>query len=104
MKRAEDYVGGAIGLVVLATMVGVVFILGGQIFRWLKDGVWVEYPTSKLIAEFGFERPAVSWLGVQKIIDMAMDQSAALAIFVVGLASAWLVGWVLLGLIPATRR
>lgn len=89
----RDYVGGAVGVVVLATLIIIALMIGSQALWWLEHGTWPDLPLSKLLAELGIERPIVVWRGVQKIIDTALSLHAGIAVFLVGLGLAFLVGW-----------
>ncbi len=77
---AFDFVCGNLSLAALGASILVFFsgfgVLGYQIFLWLKDGVWTEFPLMKAFNYF-FENTALqewvqnpsSWLGLHQLVE-----------------------------------
>ena len=75
----RNFVGGAIGVVILATTFTVLFMFGRQVLWWSEHGTWRRQPVSEILVSLGAERPAVTWRGVQQMIDFAWNLDAGLS-------------------------
>ncbi len=104
MKRAEDYAGGAVGLVIFATLAAIALTVGDEVLSWLRHGIWPGYSISQMLTELGVARPAVSWVGVQRIIDAVLGLHASLAMLVIGAVVAVVVFYVVLWLAQTVQR
>ncbi len=102
-----DYLCGGISATVgfIATLVfcSGLGLIAYQVFLWLKDGVWSEYPIFVLF-NFLFESTALhqwmshpeSWFGLQKLLTWVLENTPlSLALIVPGLTVAFLVGGVM---------
>ena len=81
---AVDFICGSLGLMVV--FVATLFLLSGlglisyQVFLWLKDGVWSEFPIV-LVFNFLFENTWLhqwfsnpeSWIGLQKVVEWLVE-------------------------------
>jgi hypothetical protein len=104
MKRADDYAGAAVGLVIFATLVAIALTLVYQVLSWLKLGIWPGYSISQMLAELGFARPTATWVGVQQIIDVLLELHASLAMLAIGVVASIVVFYVVLWLVQTLQR
>lgn len=56
---------------IAACVVGAVGIVTWQSFAWLQRGVWPTFDLSDLIATAGWANPHVSWLGADRLLQIA---------------------------------
>jgi hypothetical protein len=87
--RRDDLIGGAIGIVVAATLLALVLLVGGQVLGWLKSGLWTEFPISRAIGLTGHEPPITDWKGLQKIIDLGLSAHVGFLVALIGLITGW---------------
>lgn len=98
--RREDFLGAAVGVVVAATLLALVILIGGQVLGWLKSGVWMEFPISRGIGLTGHEPPITDWKGLQKIIDFVLSAHVGFLVALTG----WLAGWGLYSFLERMTR
>jgi len=60
-------------------------ILCWQAYHWLREGLWLPLPISKLFTYNDWPIPHVNWVGAQKIIDWLLDTPSSLVAFILGL-------------------
>ena len=58
-----------------------------QIINWLKTGVWESHNIRSALVSEGIGVPALSWIGVQKILDLILEIPVFLAI--IGFGYCW---------------
>ncbi|MBR1143682.1 hypothetical protein [Bradyrhizobium sp. AUGA SZCCT0431] len=104
MKRAEDYAGGAVSLVIFATLAAIALTLTYQVLSWLKLGVWPGYSIAQMLTEFGIPRPTAAWIGVQQIIDGLLELHASVAMLAAGVVVSGGVFYVVLWLAQTLQR
>lgn len=96
----DDFLGGAVGIVVAATLFTLIFIVGSQVVGWLQSGVWTEFPISRAIGVTGHEPAITDWKGIQKIIDFALSAHVGFLVVLAG----WLAGWGLYSFLERMTR
>lgn len=78
-------------------MVAAIGLFGLNLLTWLRVGTWPDYTAAQMFSDLGFGYPTVSWVGVQKVLDLIMSASAAAFLFAGGLLTAWIGGGMLEG-------
>lgn len=71
-----------VGLAVVGAVIWIgypLWIFGGQIIHWLREGDWVPFSTRTMLTEFGLRVPEVEWQGVQKIINFIASLPAGVS-------------------------
>jgi hypothetical protein len=76
-----------VGLLMMLAALGLIFL---HFLWWLRFGNWPGYTTPQLIDVVGLPYPHVAWVGVQKIIDFALQSWAATFLFFGGIVVIWL--------------
>jgi hypothetical protein len=71
------------GSALLLTCLG---IIGWQCLSWLRAGHWTPLAIRDGWHWLGIAEPATSWLGVNEIIDMALNGPLSFGVFVAGLS------------------
>jgi hypothetical protein len=98
--RRDDLIGGAIGIVVAATLLALVLLVGGQVLGWLKSGLWTEFPISRAIGLTGHEPPITDWKGLQRIVDFGLSAHVGFLVVLIG----WITGWGLYSFLERITR
>lgn len=91
--RWADAALAVLGWVGLLTLGLPVWMVGTQIYTWLRYGYWPRNPISDWLAA-NEAYPWTDWAGVQSIIDWFASWPASMVVFLLGLAVCALVGWV----------
>jgi hypothetical protein len=102
-----NYGGGIIIAAGILLMLAAASLFVAHLYAWVRYGAWPEYTAPQLLADIGIPYPTVSWIGVQKALDLVMGWSAATLLFWSGLGMAALGGAMLEALDKrggATRR
>jgi hypothetical protein len=70
-------------------------IIAWQCLSWLRAGHWTPLAIRDGWHWLGIAEPATSWLGVNKIIDMALNGPLSLGVLVAGLSLLFVFGAVM---------
>jgi hypothetical protein len=80
----------ASGMLALAGFVCWVGRLAIGAITWIKHGEWPQYLVFQLLHDVSISPPETKLLGIQKVINWTMEQSAAWAFFVLFGLLSWL--------------
>jgi hypothetical protein len=84
---AHDPVSDGISMLgVLTTIFGPMAVIGFQAFLWLRDGIWLALPARLIWDAVAAGPPAISWVGVERLLLSALDLPLSLALFGLGVA------------------
>jgi hypothetical protein len=64
-------------------------IVGWQVLQWLQFGFWPDIPVSYAFEYFQLPYPAVTWVGVQKIINVILRWPLSFVVFGVCMVLRW---------------
>ena len=70
--------------------VGVVFLTYG-LYSLMRNGIWPDYPASKMISEIGIPPPQPGWGG--GALDWVLAQSACVVLLAIGAVIAGFGAW-----------
>src|SRR5687767_4346025 len=81
----EDSIGALFGIFLL----GAACIVGFQCLYWLRFGEWFPLPIGAVWLWLGFSYPTVEWVGVQKLINLAMSVPLSVFVVALGFVATW---------------
>ncbi len=81
-----------IGFAALATFGIPLWMVGTQVYTWLRHGFWPRSPASNWLIENNVY-PSTDWAGIQSILDWLASWPAAFWVFLIGLGICSLIGW-----------
>lgn len=92
-EKASDWIIGAtFRLAAALALIGFLIFAGElaiQILGWLQSGVWPSYSTRAALTDWELPVPHTSWVGVQRIVDLALTVPFGLTAFFVCALPAW---------------
>lgn len=91
LQQREDTLTTAMTFAALGTVGLPGYLVGRQIWTWLREGYWPAKSLHDWLFEVGAGGPYTSWLGVQRIIDWLLSMPLSLAMLFIGLMLCWLI-------------
>jgi len=90
---AKTYAGWGAKILGGVAVLAAVALALWHVFQFLRDGIWPNYPSARMLADLGIPSPGISWLALQHAIDWVLSWSAAGVLTCFGLILAFIGGF-----------